>query len=707
MTLSSSKPRNSPARRAWLLGSVLAFAACTSDQTKPRGELMLAITTDLSIPHELNQVGVQVFDQNGQILRSQDLDILPAGDVAMPGTLALVPPNSGGQTVRIRVAAKQTAGDKSTERIVREAIVKVPTDRIALLRMPLHWLCDVDASPACDLGDTCKGGLCVQADQDLNDLPDFTPAQVFGGGDAQGVGSYCLDAEGCFSHEDVLTPNKADCSVPLPAGADPASLNVALVLPGGTDGHCIKGPSGTLEDGTCFVPLDSDPDEGFAIAGNKIVLPQAACKRLGVVGVAVSTACRTKDLSVPICGPWTGWPAQPGVSSDAGGASSSSGGSSSFGGGSIGVGGALVTGEGGGATAAAGTTSNASCPVPAPLAPAYYYVLVDASAEMQQSIPTIRQALGQFGSQPASAGILFGLQVAQPVCQGDYSKPVVDFTALPAGTQMIPNFQAGAQNQVQLDDAMVQTLDTLLKITTPASRTLVVITAAVDQGCFTLTDVMRQSLSDALSNFVSLRPLIVTGPDNPTLSSGLVVSGSPNPVSLIGANLQSTAVVTNLSAFRDAVAPCTFVAPDGADYSVQLVSADGGTITPVSKLATSAQCGQGKGFYKTGNTFRLCPAACTTRGTSTVQADTCDTVGPSGAFGTGGNSNGGASSGGAGNGTAGAGTAGASAAGGSGGASASCPPVQPQSNLACGTGLQRCTYGAVTCTCNGKTWTCR
>ena len=339
---------------------------------------------------------------------------------------------------------------------------------------------------------------------------------------------------------------------------------------------------------------------------------------------------------------------------------------------------------------------NMSCPVPATQAPAYYYVLVDASAEMQPSIATIRQALGDFGTQQASAGILFGLQVAQPVCQGDYSKPVVDFTALPLG-QALPNFQAGAQKQVQLDDAMVQTLDTLLKITTPASRTLVVITGAVDQGCSTLTDVMRQSLSDALSNFVSLRPLVVSGADTATLASGLMVSGSPIPAMMSGTNLQLNAVLTNLNTFRDAVAPCTFVAPDGADYSVQLVSADGTQIRPVSPVITSAQCGAGLGFYKTGNTFRLCPSACTARGTSHVQADTCDTVGPSGTGGSAGTA--GASAG------AGGSSAGGSA-GGSAGASSSCSPVQPQNGSAC-TVAASCRYGTITCLCNQKTWTCK
>jgi hypothetical protein len=269
---------------------------------------MLAITTDLSIDEDMNQVHVEVTDANGAVRDALDRDLIPTGDDAMPGTLALVPPNSGGQTVHIRVLA--TKNGKLPPRVIREAIAKVPTDRVAMLRMPLHFLC-ADLPDACEDNHTCKAGKCLPSDVDANLLPDYTEAAVFGGGDAHGKGSYCLDAQACFKHTDVLTPNPTNCSVPLPKGADPAKLNVALVLPPMIAGHCLPDESGTPpKAGNCLIPLDSDAEEGFLISDNQIKLPPAVCERPSILGVSVTTSCRTKDLSVPVCGPWTGWSTQ-------------------------------------------------------------------------------------------------------------------------------------------------------------------------------------------------------------------------------------------------------------------------------------------------------------------------------------------------------------------------------------------------------------
>src|SRR5204862_228124 len=77
-----------------LCAGVLA-ASCGSDEAKPRGQLMLAITTDLAIDKDMNQVHVEVTDQNGLVVDSSDRDIIPTGEDALPGTLALVPPNAG------------------------------------------------------------------------------------------------------------------------------------------------------------------------------------------------------------------------------------------------------------------------------------------------------------------------------------------------------------------------------------------------------------------------------------------------------------------------------------------------------------------------------------------------------------------------------------------------------------------------------------
>jgi len=654
---------------------------------------MLAITTDLAIDKDMNQVHVEVRDKDGLVLDSSDRDIIPTGDDALPGTLALVPPNSGGQVVHVVVSAKQNG--KLVPRVLREAIAKVPTDRVALLRMPLHFLCSDLAEP-CAENTTCKAGKCVPADVDSDQLPEYTEPAVFGGGDAHGNGSYCLDAQGCFAHSAVLTPKLADCSVPLPKGADPANLNVALVLPPMSDGHCIADDSGTAQAGNCLVPLDDDPDEGFLISGSRIKLPPAACERLSLVGVSVSTACRTKDLSVPVCGPWTGWPAATPPDTGGGGAAGSDI-SASAGDGAArgGTGGTLaLAGDAG----TAGESTAASCPMSAALAPAYYYVLVDTSSDMQPALATIRQALIQFANLPASAGTRFGLQLAAAVCQGDYSTPVLGFKDLPLQNAEFPGFQAGAQPRLQLDSAMVQTVNTLRALSGPASRTLVVFTSAVDQQCGSLVDIMHQAVSDALHSGVSLRPVLVQGVDNPTLSSGLTTQGSPSVVPMNAASIQLQSVLSSLNSFRDVLGPCTYVAPNDAKYFVTLDSgSDQRQQINLPLVASAAACGAALGYYEGDRTFTLCPSACSAKGaTGSIVTDTCATSAP------GTTSTGGASSGGAGA----PGFAGAtsSTAGASG--QTPCPTQKPATGATCNSGGLVCNFADSSCICQKNQWMC-
>ncbi|HEX2673204.1 MAG TPA: hypothetical protein VHM25_20125 [Polyangiaceae bacterium] len=706
MFLPSSNKRGITGRRSLLaLTCAGVFAAsCDSDVVKPRGQLMLAITTDLAIDKDMNQVHIEVTDQNGLVVDSSDRDIIPTGDDALPGTLALVPPDSGGQVVHVVVSAKQNG--KPVPRVVREAIAKVPTDRVAMLRMPLHFLC-ADLPDSCGENYTCKAGKCVTAEVDSNLLPDYAESAVFGGGDAHGKGSYCLDAQACFAHTEVLTPAMSDCSVPLPKGADATKLNVALVLPPMTDGHCVADDSGTPQAGNCLMPLDSDPDEGFVVSGNRIQLPRAACERPSVMGISVTTTCRTKDLSVPICGKWTGWPEQEKPNSGGGGAAGSDdtsigGEAPSSNGGTGANGGMSTTGSGDGG---AGGEAQASCPVTAALAPAYYYVLVDTSADMQPALTAIRQALLQFTSEAASAGTQFGLQIATAACQGNYSTPVLGFKELPLGNTAIPNFQAGTQPILQLDSAMKQTVGTLQAVPSPASRTLVVFTSAVDKQCGTLVDVMRQALSEAATAGISLRPVLVQGADAPTLQNGLVAQGSPALVQMNAASLQLQTVLSSLNTFRDVLGPCTFIAPDEARYFVTVASGNADqpeTETNIPLVASAAACGSALGYYKGDRTLTLCPSACTLKGAAgAVVTDSCVTSPVSGKGTAGASSAAGAP-----------GAGGASGVGGAANAAGaalqnSCPAEPPITGAKCNADGLICDFSGTACSCQKAQWNCQ
>src|SRR3954471_13666474 len=182
--------------------SLLLVSAC-SDELLPRGQLMIAISSDMSVVKDMDEVRVEVKRADGTRLPDREIPILPSQPAPfgkpLPGTLAIVPSDAGGQAVRVRLTARRfnEKTGVSESRVVREAIVKVPTDRVAMLRMPLRWLCDAKIEPtdadsfrsACpNEDDTCVAGACKPAKIEQNLLPDYLPSQVFGGGTSTGKG---------------------------------------------------------------------------------------------------------------------------------------------------------------------------------------------------------------------------------------------------------------------------------------------------------------------------------------------------------------------------------------------------------------------------------------------------------------------------------------------------------------------------------------
>jgi hypothetical protein len=196
-------------------------------------------------------------------------------------------------------------------RVVREAVVKVPTDRTALLPMPLHWLCDGHFAPSSDGSyqsdcaddtQTCVAGQCVDAVIETQTLKDYKPELVFGGGDEQGKGGHCIDVPACFAASVPAVPD-GDCTLTLPTQADASAFNIALELSAGSDGECTVEPNSR-----CFLPLDSDEVEGWSIQNGRVQLPPPVCDVIAhgkALGVVTTSACPTKDSSVPICGAWT------------------------------------------------------------------------------------------------------------------------------------------------------------------------------------------------------------------------------------------------------------------------------------------------------------------------------------------------------------------------------------------------------------------
>lgn len=99
---------------------------------------MLAVTTDMKAPKDLNAVAVSI-STNNKVKTSFIGRVTPQGDILLPGTVAIAEPDEKDATVRIRVMAFQN----QKPRVIRDVRTTVPTGgRIALLRIPLNFVND-------------------------------------------------------------------------------------------------------------------------------------------------------------------------------------------------------------------------------------------------------------------------------------------------------------------------------------------------------------------------------------------------------------------------------------------------------------------------------------------------------------------------------------------------------------------------------------
>jgi hypothetical protein len=230
----------------------------------------------------------------------------------MPSTLGLVVSDDPSESVAIRVPGLR-AGQART---LNKTITTIPEDRVAMLRVPIQWLCDgqveqedddlyTSTCPDDDEGEqqACIAGECKPVFVASSTLPNFDPELVFGGAKAGAEGGACFPTEDCFDRGFEVVP-ETDCSVNLPL-TDDETPSFALVTE--SDGMC------SAASDTCYVPLDQSEDFGWYEdieangEGRRFVLPAAVCARLDD-GVALALwatrACETKTPALPPCGPW-------------------------------------------------------------------------------------------------------------------------------------------------------------------------------------------------------------------------------------------------------------------------------------------------------------------------------------------------------------------------------------------------------------------
>ena len=296
-------------RTAFLLAMPLAVAVACSSTTKARGQLMVSVQTDLSIPKDIDSIGLFVYS-GGTGLNLQEYQVGEASQ-QLPATFGIIQGSSPDEPVRIRLTGRKNGALL----LLSEVITTVPSGRLALLRMPLQWLClgeandgtdtssppeslDGSATSKCTVSEEmCVAGRCADENIDSSTLPDYDPTQVFGGASGPGENGTCLDTLGCFSTGSIATVDTSGCTIAAPSGG--AGVNVALVLPPGGPGIC--------DPAACLVPLDQASGYGWSTTGGAIQLPKGVCDELAAkdfLGVAVTTSCATKTAAMPACGSW-------------------------------------------------------------------------------------------------------------------------------------------------------------------------------------------------------------------------------------------------------------------------------------------------------------------------------------------------------------------------------------------------------------------
>lgn len=320
--------------------SILALLAACSSKEEATGQLMLSMQTDLSLPKDVNAVRIEV-STFGKVNFAQDYEVGPNG-AKIPATLGIVAGANKAAPVRIRIIAKLNG----EARLLREAVTTVPGARVAMLRMPLQYLSlgkvvstgtgsvnngnvtqssirtanlgTLDTSDAgtsgiegaepwastCGEGKTSDNGACIDIEVDSSSLPDYSPAEVFGGGDETGNGT-CFDTYECLAQGVDVNIDLFSCAFPNVPGL----TNVGLRVPGGPGkpGICSDDPNAD-----CFVPLDAETPAGWFTRkeDNMIVLPRGVCQKFQetkeILSIVYGTTCAPKTPSVPTCGPWSG-----------------------------------------------------------------------------------------------------------------------------------------------------------------------------------------------------------------------------------------------------------------------------------------------------------------------------------------------------------------------------------------------------------------
>jgi hypothetical protein len=305
-----------------VLAACVLMQACKADEPPIRGQLMVVLQTDMSLPKDVTQVKIQI-KRDGKLYHDKNYVVAPGDNwiAKLPGTLAVVA-SVDQPTPRVEVVV---IGLRQSEaRVFAKSVTTIPERRTATLFVPIQWLCegevrklpgDAGYESTCSPSDgeerACRAGSCELVEVEESSLKDFEEEDVFGGAEEGSDLGRCFNTQACFESGFSVAPDDA-CVVELnvPSGY---GLNFGLLNPDNGDGILFeKGP----REGDRLIPLDKSRLFGWDYAkGTKstskpvrVQLPKGVCNRLNdseFESVVASYNCEAKTSAYPACGPWT------------------------------------------------------------------------------------------------------------------------------------------------------------------------------------------------------------------------------------------------------------------------------------------------------------------------------------------------------------------------------------------------------------------
>jgi hypothetical protein len=296
-----------------LLTALSAVAPGLACSTEPRGELVVVVQTDMSLPKDIDTIRIEVLvygaPKHDEYYEKIGTD---EGSILLPATLGLLVPDDPSTPVTVRVTARRGGRDGEV-RVLREVVTTVPPDRIAMLPIPIQFLCDGSAKEeggrvvtTCENAeDTCIAGECAPKAIAAAQLANLSPEPASDVDDsAGGAPEDCFDVATCFESGAPAELDLVSCTL-VPNG----DVNVALA----SEGEGICGATG------CFIAVDAESPIGWTTTDDgRIELPAKVCewvesgKLLGVVTSPVTQACQKKKSDLPTCGAWSSASAQKG-----------------------------------------------------------------------------------------------------------------------------------------------------------------------------------------------------------------------------------------------------------------------------------------------------------------------------------------------------------------------------------------------------------